>query len=89
MTREEVAAQLQRDAGAVSLRSVDVLMSRLRKQLQLLQDLRAALEHSQFSLYYQPKFEIGSDRIVGVPRVGKVHGAGVGQLEQRFPEIAP
>ena len=34
MTREEVAAQLQRDAGAVSLRSVDVLMSRLRKQLQ-------------------------------------------------------
>ena len=34
VTREDVAAQLQRDAGAVSLRSVDVLMSRLRKQLQ-------------------------------------------------------
>jgi DNA-binding response OmpR family regulator len=35
VTREEIAAQLQRDAGAVSLRSVDVLMSRLRKQLHM------------------------------------------------------
>ena len=35
VTRAEIAAQLQRDAGAVGLRSVDVLMSRLRKQLNL------------------------------------------------------
>jgi DNA-binding response OmpR family regulator len=34
VSREDMAAHLQRDAGAVSLRSVDVLMSRLRKQLQ-------------------------------------------------------
>lgn len=34
VTREEMATHLQRDAGAISLRSVDVLMSRLRKQLQ-------------------------------------------------------
>jgi DNA-binding response OmpR family regulator len=33
VTREEIAAQLQRDVGAASLRSVDVLLSRLRKQL--------------------------------------------------------
>ncbi|HGM5581430.1 TPA: putative bifunctional diguanylate cyclase/phosphodiesterase [Pseudomonas putida] len=31
--------------------------SNARQQLQLLQDLRAALEHGQFRLYYQPKFE--------------------------------
>ena len=34
-----------------------------RKQLQLLQDLRNALEHEQFRLYYQPKF----DAISGIP----------------------
>ena len=28
-----------------------------RKQLQLLQDLRNAVEHQQFRLYYQPKFD--------------------------------
>ncbi|PWB33933.1 histidine kinase [Pseudomonas sp. SDI] len=31
--------------------------SNARLQLQLLQDLRAALEHEQFCLYYQPKFD--------------------------------
>lgn len=31
--------------------------SNARQQLQLLQDLRAALEHGQFRLYYQPKFD--------------------------------
>ncbi|WP_416363612.1 putative bifunctional diguanylate cyclase/phosphodiesterase [Pseudomonas sp. NFX183] len=34
-----------------------------RKQLQLLQDLRNALEHEQFRLYYQPKF----DAVSGIP----------------------
>jgi len=36
-----------------------------RKQLQLLQDLRNALEHEQFRLYYQPKFDAVSGRPVG------------------------
>ena len=34
-----------------------------RKQLQLLQDLRNAVEHQQFRLYYQPKF----DAVSGIP----------------------
>ena len=34
-----------------------------RKQLQLLQDLRNALEHEQFRLYYQPKI----DALSGIP----------------------
>ncbi|MGF6097430.1 putative bifunctional diguanylate cyclase/phosphodiesterase [Pseudomonas sp. 18175] len=34
-----------------------------RKQLQLLQDLRNAIEHQQFRLYYQPKF----DAVSGIP----------------------
>ncbi|NVZ23366.1 putative bifunctional diguanylate cyclase/phosphodiesterase [Pseudomonas costantinii] len=34
-----------------------------RKQLQLLQDLRNAVEHQQFCLYYQPKF----DAVSGIP----------------------
>ena len=34
-----------------------------RKQLQLLQDLRSAVEHQQFRLYYQPKF----DAVSGIP----------------------
>ncbi|MBT2372964.1 EAL domain-containing protein [Pseudomonas fluorescens] len=36
-----------------------------RKQLQLLQDLRNALEQGQFRLYYQPKFDAGTGRPVG------------------------
>ena len=36
-----------------------------RRQLQLLQDLRNAVEHKQFSLYYQPKFDAGNGRPVG------------------------
>ncbi|MCF4998557.1 EAL domain-containing protein [Pseudomonas syringae] len=36
-----------------------------RKQLQLLQDLRAGLEHGQFSLHYQPKFDAVNGRPVG------------------------
>ncbi|ROM33228.1 histidine kinase [Pseudomonas poae] len=36
-----------------------------RKQLQLLQDLRNALEHRQFRLHYQPKFDALSGRAVG------------------------
>jgi diguanylate cyclase (GGDEF)-like protein len=36
-----------------------------RKQLQLLQDLRNAVEHEQFRLYYQPKFDALSGRPVG------------------------
>ena len=36
-----------------------------RKQLQLLQDLRNAVEHQQFRLYYQPKFDALSGIAVG------------------------
>ncbi|WP_339526092.1 putative bifunctional diguanylate cyclase/phosphodiesterase [Pseudomonas sp. EL_65y_Pfl2_R96] len=39
--------------------------SNARKQLQLLQDLRAALEHGQFCLHYQPKFDAANGRPVG------------------------
>ncbi|OOG82271.1 histidine kinase [Pseudomonas sp. A25(2017)] len=39
--------------------------SNARKQLQLLQDLRLALEQRQFSLYYQPKFDAANGRPVG------------------------
>ena len=36
-----------------------------RKQLQLLQDLRQALELQQFRLYYQPKFDASNNQPVG------------------------
>ena len=36
-----------------------------RKQLQLLQDLRNAVEHQEFSLHYQPKFDAANGRPVG------------------------
>ena len=36
-----------------------------RKQLQLLQDLRQALELQQFRLHYQPKFDAGTGQPVG------------------------
>lgn len=36
-----------------------------RKQLQLMQDLRQALEHNQFRLHYQPKFDASNGKPVG------------------------
>ena len=39
--------------------------SNARKQLQLLQDLRNALDRNEFSLHYQPKFDAGTGRPVG------------------------
>jgi diguanylate cyclase (GGDEF)-like protein len=39
--------------------------SNARRQLQLLQDLRIAVEQRQFSLYYQPKFDAANGRPVG------------------------
>jgi diguanylate cyclase (GGDEF)-like protein len=39
--------------------------SNARKQLQLLQDLRTAVEQRQFSLHYQPKFDAANGRPVG------------------------
>ncbi|WP_223462884.1 MULTISPECIES: putative bifunctional diguanylate cyclase/phosphodiesterase [unclassified Pseudomonas] len=39
--------------------------SNARKQLQLLQDLRNAVEQQEFSLYYQPKFDAANGRPVG------------------------
>ncbi|MBV4504456.1 EAL domain-containing protein [Pseudomonas sp. BW13M1] len=39
--------------------------SNARQQLQLLQDLRTALEHNQFRLYYQPKFDAVQRQPIG------------------------
>lgn len=39
--------------------------SNARRQLQLLQDLRIAVEQRQFSLHYQPKFDAANGRPVG------------------------
>src|SRR5690606_20472867 len=36
-----------------------------RQQLQLLQDLRVALERGEFRLYYQPKFASDGQRMIG------------------------
>lgn len=50
--------------GKNGYRFFDVSMNtNARKQLQLLQDLRNALDHRQFRLHYQPKF----DAISGMP----------------------
>ncbi|WP_223461063.1 putative bifunctional diguanylate cyclase/phosphodiesterase [Pseudomonas sp. GL-RE-19] len=53
-------------AGKNGYSFFDVSMNtNARKQLQLLQDLRNAVEHQEFSLYYQPKFDAANGRPVG------------------------
>ncbi|WP_460141867.1 putative bifunctional diguanylate cyclase/phosphodiesterase [Pseudomonas sp. S2_E01] len=53
-------------AGKNGYRFFDVSMNNnARKQLQLLQDLRCAVEQCQFRLHYQPKFAAGSRRAIG------------------------
>lgn len=53
-------------AGKNGYSFFDVSMnSNARKQLQLLQDLRTAVEQRQFCLYYQPKFDATNGHPVG------------------------
>ncbi|MFK4231485.1 putative bifunctional diguanylate cyclase/phosphodiesterase [Pseudomonas guariconensis] len=55
-----------KSAGKNGYSFFDVSMnSNARQQLQLLQDLRAALEHGQFRLHYQPKFDALARQPIG------------------------
>ncbi|MGH8387525.1 MAG: putative bifunctional diguanylate cyclase/phosphodiesterase [Pseudomonas sp.] len=63
--------------------------SNARKQLQLLQDLRHALEHSEFSLYYQPKFDASKKRPVGAEALLRWEHPTQGMLlPDKFIELA-
>jgi diguanylate cyclase (GGDEF)-like protein len=63
--------------------------SNARKQLQLLQDLRAAIEHQQFSLYYQPKFDASNGRPVGAEALLRWEHPTQGMLlPDKFIELA-
>jgi diguanylate cyclase (GGDEF)-like protein len=63
--------------------------SNARKQLQLLQDLRHALEHDEFSLYYQPKFDANNGRPVGAEALLRWEHPTQGMLlPDKFIEIA-
>ena len=53
-------------SGKNSYSFFDVSMNtNARKQMQLLQDLRLALEHNQFRLHYQPKFDASNGKPLG------------------------
>ncbi|PWE39654.1 histidine kinase [Pseudomonas prosekii] len=63
--------------------------SNARKQLQLLQDLRAALHQQQFRLYYQPKFDASNGRAVGAEALLRwVHPTQGMLLPAKFIELA-
>ncbi|HGY9626053.1 putative bifunctional diguanylate cyclase/phosphodiesterase [Pseudomonas putida] len=55
-----------KSAGKNGYSFFDVSMNtNARQQLQLLQDLRAALQHGQFRLHYQPKFDAVARQPIG------------------------
>lgn len=63
--------------------------SNARKQLQLLQDLRNAVEHQQFSLHYQPKFDAHNGRPVGAEALLRWEHPTQGMLlPDKFIELA-
>jgi len=63
--------------------------SNARKQLQLLQDLRNALEQNEFSLHYQPKFDAGNGRPVGAEALLRWEHPTQGMLlPDKFIELA-
>ncbi|MGF6090837.1 putative bifunctional diguanylate cyclase/phosphodiesterase [Pseudomonas sp. 18173] len=63
--------------------------SNARKQLQLLQDLRNALEHHEFSLHYQPKFDAANGRPVGAEALLRWEHPTQGMLlPDKFIELA-
>lgn len=77
-------------AGKNGYSFFDVSMnSNARKQLQLLQDLRNAVEQQQFSLHYQPKFDAANGRPVGAEALLRwehpTHGM---LLPDKFIELA-
>ncbi|MGO4312808.1 putative bifunctional diguanylate cyclase/phosphodiesterase [Pseudomonas sp. KB_15] len=60
-----------------------------RKQLQLLQDLRNAVEHQEFSLHYQPKFDAANGRPVGAEALLRWEHPTQGMLlPDKFIELA-
>ena len=60
-----------------------------RKQLQLLQDLRQALEQQQFCLYYQPKFDASSGQPMGAEALLRWEHPTLGLLQpDTFIELA-
>ncbi|MBU6957897.1 EAL domain-containing protein [Pseudomonas sp. CVAP len=60
-----------------------------RKQLQMLQDLRNALEQQQFSLHYQPKFDASNGRPVGAEALLRWEHPTLGMLlPDKFIELA-
>ncbi|KQZ81701.1 MULTISPECIES: EAL domain-containing protein [unclassified Pseudomonas] len=63
--------------------------SNARKQLQLLQDLRNAVEHQQFCLHYQPKFDASNGRPVGAEALLRWEHPTQGMLlPDKFIELA-
>ena len=63
--------------------------SNARKQLQLLQDLRNAVEHQEFSLHYQPKFDASNGRPVGAEALLRWEHPTQGMLlPDKFIELA-
>jgi len=60
-----------------------------RRQLQLLQDLRHAVEHGEFRLYYQPKFDAANGRPVGAEALLRWEHPQLGLLlPDKFIELA-
>ncbi|MCU1752211.1 putative bifunctional diguanylate cyclase/phosphodiesterase [Pseudomonas sp. 6D_7.1_Bac1] len=60
-----------------------------RKQLQMLQDLRNAVEQQQFSLHYQPKFDASNGRPVGAEALLRWEHPTQGMLlPDKFIELA-
>ncbi|MDQ3200731.1 MAG: diguanylate cyclase, partial [Pseudomonadota bacterium] len=63
--------------------------SNARMQLQLLQDLRTALDQGQFSLHYQPKFDASNGRPVGAEALLRwVHPTQGMLLPDKFIDLA-
>ncbi|NUT79252.1 EAL domain-containing protein [Pseudomonas sp. C1C7] len=79
-----------KNAGKNGYRFFDASMNgNARKQLQLLQDLRAAVEEEQFSLHYQPKFDAANNRPVGAEALLRWEHPTQGMmLPDKFIELA-
>lgn len=77
-------------SGKNGYRFFDVSMNaNARKQLQLLQDLRLALEQEQFCLHYQPKFDASTGQPVGAEALLRWNHPQQGMLlPDKFIELA-
>ncbi|MFN2309418.1 MAG: EAL domain-containing protein [Gammaproteobacteria bacterium] len=90
LQRADMAMYKAKEAGRNTYRFFDAAMNlRAKEYLLLLHRLQQALENGEFSLHYQPQWDIERGTVIGVEALLRWHSPGLGEIPpERFIPIA-